>query len=54
MTVLEVAYEANMSIPTVYRMIERGELPALRINGRRIRVVRSEFERWLASATRRS
>jgi excisionase family DNA binding protein len=42
----EVARRLDVSAATVYRYIERGELPAIRL-GRSVRVSRRVFEEWV-------
>ena len=46
MTVPEVAKSLQLSRSKVYALIERRELPAVRI-GRNVRVLGSDLERWL-------
>jgi excisionase family DNA binding protein len=43
----EVAELANVSLKTVYREIDRGELRALHV-GRQLRIDRGDFESYLA------
>ncbi|HEY9523480.1 MAG TPA: helix-turn-helix domain-containing protein [Thermopolyspora sp.] len=43
----EIADEMRVNRMTVYRLIRRGELPALKV-GRQYRVARAEFERYLS------
>jgi excisionase family DNA binding protein len=49
----EVSVLLGLSRSKVYRMIESGELPSLRI-GRAVRVPRRAFEDWLTRAERES
>lgn len=46
MTVREVADAMRVSTMTVYRLINAGELPALRV-GRHFRVLRSDLEAYV-------
>lgn len=46
MTVREVADAMRVSTMTVYRLINAGELPALRV-GRHFRVLRSDLETYV-------
>lgn len=48
MTLVDVAWEANISVDAVRRLIARGELRAVPVGARSWRVPRSEFERWIA------
>lgn len=48
LTVKEIAAHLRLSGMSVYRLIESGDLPAIRI-GRTFRVYEDEFEKWLAS-----
>ncbi len=46
MTAPEVAQELGIGLSTAYRIIERGDIPALRVPGTRtLRVKRADFER---------
>ena len=47
LTASEVADQLRVSTMTIYRLIRRGELPAVRV-GRNYRVRASELERYLA------
>lgn len=47
LTVAEIADHLRVSKMTVYRMIKEGELPAVTINSRTIRVRRQEFLDYL-------
>ncbi len=47
LTIKEVADELRVSKMTVYRMIESGQLPALRIAGRSFRVRRRDYESYV-------
>ncbi|MEJ5944278.1 helix-turn-helix domain-containing protein [Pseudokineococcus basanitobsidens] len=49
MTVAEVAEELRVSRMTVYRLIERGELPAVRV-GRSYRVPQAAAAAYVAAA----
>ena len=46
LTVAEVAGNLKLNQQTVRNWIDRGELPALRV-GRRVRIKRSDYERYL-------
>lgn len=46
LTATEVAAYLRVHVITIYRMADRGELPALRV-GRRWRFKRDQIERWL-------
>ena len=48
LTVAEVAERLRVSTMTVYRLIQRDELPALRI-GRSYRIDRSDLDAYLAA-----
>ncbi len=47
LTAAEVADELRVSTMTIYRLIRRGELPAVRV-GRNYRVPREQLEAYLA------
>ena len=49
MTLEEVAAATGISYNAVRKLIQLGDLPAIRISPRKIRVRRDVFERWLAS-----
>jgi len=50
-TVAEIARRLRVSKMTIYRMIERGELPGtVRFGGRTCRVHATTFDLWLAEA----
>lgn len=46
LTVAEAAERLRVSRPTLYRLISRGDMPALRVGGQ-IRLDAQELERWL-------
>ena len=46
LTASEVAVYLRVHVITIYRMADRGDLPALRV-GRRWRFRRDHIERWL-------
>lgn len=48
----EVAEELNIPRTRVYELIQRGELPAVRVGERSIRVNRIELERFLLETRR--
>jgi excisionase family DNA binding protein len=52
LTVPEVAEELHIPRTRCYELIARGELPAVRIGERSIRVNRQELERFLLEARR--
>lgn len=54
-TVKQVADYLNIKPGTVYRMVERGELPAIRIGvtGRTLRFRQSEVEGWISGCQQR-
>ena len=52
LTVPEVAQELHIPRTRAYELITRGELPAVRIGVRRIRVNRAELEQFLLEKRR--
>ena len=52
LTVPEVAEELHIPRTRAYELIARGELPAVRIGERSIRVNRNELERFLLQTRR--
>jgi excisionase family DNA binding protein len=52
LTVPEVAAELRIPRSRAYELIQRGELPAVRIGERSIRVNRSELEQFLLETRR--
>ena len=46
-SVLEVAYRANLHPATIYRKALRGEIPGLVRLGRTVRFKESDIEAWL-------
>lgn len=46
LTVDEVATDLRLSKMTVYRLIDKGQLPAIRV-GRSFRILREQYEAWL-------
>ena len=46
-TVAEVAARLRVSNMTVYRLVQSGNLPAVRV-GRSYRILAADVERWLA------
>ena len=48
LTVAEVAETLKLNAQTVRNMIDRGELPAIRVGSRRVRVQRSDLDAFLA------
>ncbi len=52
LTVAEVAEELHIPRTRCYELIQRGELPAVRIGERSIRVNRRELERFLLERRR--
>lgn len=53
MSIREVAAAMGLSETRVYALISEGSIPALR-EGRRIRVPRVAFERWLEEQAQRA
>ncbi len=45
LTVADVAAELQMSVRHVYRLVERGELPSVRV-GRKRRIEPDDFAAW--------
>jgi excisionase family DNA binding protein len=52
LTVPEVAEELHIPRTRAYELIARGELPAVRVGERSIRVNRNELERFLLESRR--
>ena len=52
LTVPETAEELRIPLSRCYELIQRGELPAVRIGERSIRVNRGELERFLLESRR--
>jgi excisionase family DNA binding protein len=52
LTVPEVAEELHLPRTRAYELIQRGELPAVRVGERSIRVNRQELERFLLDSRR--
>lgn len=52
LTVDEVAAMLRLNPQTIRNMIDRGELPAVRVGSRRVRVVRSDLDAFLAERRR--
>jgi excisionase family DNA binding protein len=52
LTVPEVAGELNIPRSRAYDLVARGELPAVRIGERSIRINRAELERFLLETRR--
>ena len=50
-TIPEVAHRMGVSPVRAYQMAQVGELPAIRLSPRRIRVPRAAFDAWLAAQT---
>lgn len=48
LTVQEIARYLRVSKMTVYRLVESGELPSVRV-GRSIRIHASAYRRWMAA-----
>lgn len=46
-SVRELSDELGISAPTAYALVNRADFPTIRI-GRRIRIPRAGFERWIA------
>lgn len=49
LTVPEAAAFLRLNVKTLYKLIEDGTVPHVRIGERRIRLVRSSLVAWLAS-----
>ena len=49
LTVAEIATELKLNQQTIRNWIERGQLRAVRLGARRVRVLRSELERYVAA-----
>jgi excisionase family DNA binding protein len=56
LTVEQVAARLQVSKPTVYRLINQGQLPALQLAGpgSTIRIAERELEEWLFGASARN
>ncbi len=54
LTVPEVAAQLGMNPRHVYRLIDEGRLPAVRLSERRLRVPRAALEAWLQVQTNRA
>lgn len=54
LTVAEVAEELRLVPQTVRNMIDRGELPALRVGSRRVRIARADLDAFLGQRRRLS
>jgi excisionase family DNA binding protein len=52
LTVDEVAALLKLNPQTVRNMIDRGELPAVRVGSRRVRIQRSDLDEFLAEGRR--
>src|ERR1700760_669586 len=52
LTVAEIAKTLKLNQQTVRNIIDRGELPALRVGERRVRVLRSDLDAFLAERRR--
>lgn len=52
LTVAEIAQALKLNQQTVRNIIDRGELPALRVGERRVRVLRSDLDAFLAERRR--
>ena len=52
LTVAEVAQTLRLNPQTVRNMIDRGEIPAIRVGSRRVRVERSDLDAFLAEGRR--
>jgi excisionase family DNA binding protein len=51
-TITEIAADLRVSKMTVYRLVEDGELPSLRVGRRSIRVPRDGYEEYLRRQAR--
>lgn len=54
LTVEEIAKLLRLNRKTVYEMVQRGEIPGVRLCGRAIRAHRDTVLRWLADGQGRS
>jgi excisionase family DNA binding protein len=52
LTVAEIAELLKLNPQTIRNMIDRGELPAVRVGSRRVRVLRSDLDEFLAERRR--
>lgn len=52
LSVAEAARECGISTTLAYRLIERGDMPAVRLGDRRLVVPRRELEEWLGDRAR--
>ena len=52
LTVAEIATLLKLNDQTVRNMIDRGEIPAVRVGSRRVRVLRSDLDAFLAEGRR--
>lgn len=52
LTVAEIAQALKLNQQTVRNIIDRGELPALRVGQRRVRILRSDLDAFLAERRR--
>ena len=54
LTVQDVAQLLKLNPQTVRNMIDRGDLPAIRVGARRVRIERSDLDAFLAEGRRRT
>lgn len=47
LTIREVSAVLRISVPRAYALAAEGLFPSIRLSGRRIRVPRAAFDRWL-------
>jgi excisionase family DNA binding protein len=52
LTVAEIAAELKPNDQTIRNLIDRGDLPAVRVGTRRVRVLRSDLDAFLAEGRR--
>ena len=52
LTVAEIAAELKQNDQTIRNLIDRGDLPAVRVGTRRVRVLRSDLDAFLAEGRR--
>jgi excisionase family DNA binding protein len=52
LTVAEVAELLKLNLQTVRNMLDRGDLPAVRVGTRRVRILRSDLDEFLAEGKR--
>jgi excisionase family DNA binding protein len=53
LTVAQVAELLQLNPQTIYNMVDRGELPAVRVGSRRVRIRRADLEEFIAAGAER-